>query len=49
MVKDVVCGLTVDEKKSGFKSEYEGHTFYFCSASRKSTFDKDPHKYGRPK
>ncbi len=49
MVIDPICGMTVDEKKSKFKSEHEGKTFYFCSASCKTTFDKDPHKYGHPK
>jgi Cu+-exporting ATPase len=45
MVKDVICGMTVDDKKSKLKSEHEGKTFYFCSPHCKSTFDKDPHKY----
>lgn len=45
MMKDPVCGMMVDEK-SKLKSEHEGKTFYFCSANCKSTFDKDPHKYG---
>ena len=49
MMKDPVCNMMVDEKKTKFKSEHEGKTFYFCSASCKATFDKDPHKYGHPK
>lgn len=49
MMKDPVCGMTVDEKKTKLKSEHEGKTFYFCSASCKTAFDKDPHKYGHPK
>ncbi len=48
MAKDPVCGMTVDEKTTKFKSVHEGRTFYFCSASDKTTFDKDPHKYGHP-
>jgi YHS domain-containing protein len=49
MMKDPVCGMMVDEKKTKLRSEYEGKTFYFCSATCKAAFDKDPHKYGRPK
>ncbi|TLY00838.1 MAG: YHS domain-containing protein [Thaumarchaeota archaeon] len=49
MAKDPVCGMMVDEKTTKFKSVHEGQTFYFCSASDKATFDKNPHKYGHPK
>ena len=45
MVKDVVCGMEVDEKKIQFKSEYEGKTYYFCSEMCKTNFEKDPAKY----
>ncbi len=46
MQKDPVCGMTVDEKTAKFTSEHDGKRFFFCSASCKATFDKDPHKYG---
>ena len=46
MQKDPVCGMTVDEAKTKYRSNYEGRTFYFCSPSCRDTFDKDPHKYG---
>lgn len=49
MAIDPICKMTVDEKKAGLKSEHEGKTFYFCSPGCKSTFDKDPHRYGHPK
>ena len=45
MAKDPVCGMMVDEKKAKFKSDYNGKAFYFCAASCKATFDKDPAKY----
>ena len=45
MAKDPVCGMMVDEKKAKFKSDYNGKTFYFCAATCKSTFDKNPLKY----
>ena len=45
MVKDPVCGMSVDEKTAKFKSEHMGKTCYFCSQSDKATFDKNPMKY----
>jgi YHS domain-containing protein len=45
MVKDLVCGMTVDEKKVTQKSEYNGKTYYFCSKTCKVLFDKEPEKY----
>jgi len=45
MAKDPVCGMMVDEKKAKFKSDFNGKTFYFCAASCKTTFDKDPAKF----
>jgi len=45
MAKDPVCGMMVDEKKTNFKSDYQGKTYYFCAASCKSTFDKSPDKF----
>ncbi|MGE5262141.1 MAG: YHS domain-containing protein [Acidobacteriota bacterium] len=45
MEKDVVCGMTVDPKTAGGKSEYQGKTYYFCSKGCKATFDKNPAKY----
>ncbi|MDA4120864.1 MAG: YHS domain-containing protein [Thaumarchaeota archaeon] len=46
MQKDPICGMSVDERATKFKSEHEGRTFYFCSPGCKATFDGDPHKYG---
>lgn len=45
MAKDPVCNMNVDEKTAKFKSEYQGKTYYFCAASCKNTFDKNPVKY----
>lgn len=47
-VKDVVCGMTVDTATTQHKSEYQGQTYYFCSAGCKSAFDKEPEKYVSP-
>lgn len=49
MATDPVCGMQVDEKTAAGKSEYQGKTYYFCSAGCKRTFDADPAKYaGKP-
>ena len=45
MAKDLVCGMTVDEKKAAAKSEYNGKPYYFCAKGCKVAFDKDPEKY----
>ncbi len=45
VAKDLVCGMTVDEKKAAAKSEYNGKTYYFCAKGYKIAFDKDPEKY----
>jgi Cu+-exporting ATPase len=44
MVKDPVCGMSVDEK-SPLKSTHEGKNYVFCSASCKAKFDKNPGQY----
>lgn len=45
MTKDPVCGMDVDENKAQFKSEHMGKTYYFCSQSCKTVFDKNPMKF----
>ena len=45
MVTDPVCKMQIDEKKAAGKSEYNGKTYYFCAASCKTKFDKEPAKY----
>jgi Cu+-exporting ATPase len=44
-VKDPVCGMKIDPAKAQFKSEYEGKTYYFCSADCKTKFDANPAQY----
>ncbi len=48
MVKDVVCGMTVDPKSAAAQSQYKGQTYYFCAKGCKAAFDKDPEKYVGP-
>jgi Cu+-exporting ATPase len=47
MEQDVVCGMQVDPAKAAAKSEYNGKTYYFCSASCKSKFDANPQQYAK--
>lgn len=44
-VKDPVCGMTVDPKKSKLEIKHAGETYYFCSGSCKNKFHADPDKY----
>ena len=45
MEKDPVCGMRVDPKQTAFKSDFQGKTYYFCSAGCEKDFDKEPEKY----
>ena len=45
VVKDPVCGMTIDEKTAKGTSEYKGQTYYFCATICKTKFDQDPAKY----
>ncbi|MCP8312826.1 MAG: YHS domain-containing protein [archaeon] len=45
MAKDPVCGMIVDEKRTKYKSDYKGKTYYFCSVACKSAFEKNPGNY----
>jgi len=47
MEKDVVCGMQVDPAKAAAKSEFQGKTYYFCSAACKAKFDANPSQYAR--
>ena len=37
--------MEVDPNETEFKSNMEGHTYYFCSAKCKSRFDAHPQAY----
>ena len=45
MVTDLVCGMEIDDKTTKWKSEYKGHTYYFCGPMCKLEFDEKPEKY----
>ena len=38
-VKDPVCGMSVNMKKTEFKLLYKGKMYYFCSENCKRTFE----------
>lgn len=50
MARDPVCGMTVEpsEAADAAREEFEGKTFYFCSAECQRTFQAEPTKYAAP-
>ena len=42
---DPVCGMSVTEPPAGGTSEYQGRTYWFCSAGCKAKFDAKPTRY----
>ncbi|TMC37769.1 MAG: YHS domain-containing protein [Chloroflexi bacterium] len=48
MVRDPVCGMTVDPATAHEKVDYRGSTYYFCSAGCRSTFESNPAQYLAP-
>jgi YHS domain-containing protein len=47
MAKDPVCGMSVNENDAPARAEYQGKTYYFCSAACKDTFQAQPEKYAK--
>jgi Cu+-exporting ATPase len=48
MVKDPVCGMTVDPEKTAFHQEHLGKTYHFCSAGCLARFREEPDRYVAP-
>jgi Cu+-exporting ATPase len=44
-LKDPVCGMDVTYETAQARSQYDGHTYYFCSLDCKEQFDQNPEKY----
>jgi P-type Cu+ transporter len=42
---DPICGMTIDKGATDLTAEYQGQTYYFCSASCRATFLADPAAY----
>jgi Cu+-exporting ATPase len=49
IVKDPVCGMTVDPGKSRHRFDHAGKTFHFCCAGCVEKFKANPEKYLNPK
>jgi Cu+-exporting ATPase len=47
MAKDFVCGMDVDETKSGASYDFEGKTYYFCASACKDRFVASPGEFIR--
>ncbi len=45
MAIDSVCGMTVDEKSTALRTEYQGSQYYFCSDNCRHKFLAAPQKY----
>lgn len=45
VVRDPVCGMTVDPAIAKHSVRHEGQDFYFCSAGCKAKFEAEPQKY----
>ena len=50
VIRDPVCGMSVDRASARHMARHEGRRFYFCSAGCRETFEAAPEKYldGRP-
>jgi Cu+-exporting ATPase len=44
-VKDPVCGMEIDPKNATATEEYQGESYYFCSAACHEKFQAEPQKY----
>ncbi len=44
-VKDVVCGMEIEDSQASGKSEFNGETYYFCNLTCKNQFDANPEKF----
>jgi Cu+-exporting ATPase len=44
-VKDLVCGMEIAPGDAAAKMDYQGKTYYFCSAACHDNFMAEPEKY----
>ena len=45
--KDPVCGMELSRLSAIEEMDYEGKTYYFCSAGCREAFEAEPEKYLR--
>lgn len=48
MERDPVCGMNVDPPRAAGSAEYQGKTYYFCSADCQRQFEANPAKFAKP-
>ena len=48
LVKDPVCGMSVDPHTAAHHMEHGGRTYYFCALRCKEKFQADPQRYLQP-
>ena len=49
LVKDPVCGMTVDPATTAHHAEHDGHAYHFCGGGCRTKFLADPGRYLAPK
>ena len=49
VVKDPVCGMSVDPTRSKHRTEHAGKAYHFCSGGCRTKFEADPARYLAPK
>jgi YHS domain-containing protein/uncharacterized membrane protein YraQ (UPF0718 family) len=45
LVRDPVCGMSVDPATANQRADFGGSTYYFCSPGCRSKFERDPARY----
>ncbi len=45
LVRDVVCGMTIDKANAAGSVEHDGNWYYFCSEHCKMKFESAPENY----
>jgi len=48
MAIDPVCGMTVDDNKSEFQTQFAGKKYFFCSEECKQEFENNPDEFAEP-
>ena len=46
---DPVCGMGVNPGETRLVTNYQGHSFWFCSEDCRFAFETNPQKYLKPK
>ena len=45
MERDPVCGMDIERGEAAGRADYEGLTYYFCSAGCLTRFEEDPARF----